>query len=201
MSPSKETEVKMPSLIPVVQNYHVDEEEEEGEYWDLWDEDTLFFGTTSSGLGSGEGPSTNPNAQHFTVTVSDPGCVNGPREDGYKGGNTGATVQIEVPEDRYVLFEMEDQGHPLPYACRMGCCTACAVRVKSGSLRQTHKLGVSDALRREGYALLCVSYPESDVDCELVNEDEVYVKQFGQYFARNKIVRDDYALELAEMDE
>ena len=157
--------------------------------------------TTSSGLGSGEGPSTNPNAQHFTVTVSDPGCVNGPREDGYKGGNTGATVQIEVPEDRYVLFEMEDQGHPLPYACRMGCCTACAVRVKSGSLRQTHKLGVSDALRREGYALLCVSYPESDVDCELVNEDEVYVKQFGQYFARNKIVRDDYALELAEMDE
>ena len=44
MSPSKETEVKMPSLIPVVQNYHVDEEEEEGEYWDLWDEDTLFFG-------------------------------------------------------------------------------------------------------------------------------------------------------------
>merc|ERR1719217_1055247 len=112
MSPSKETEVKMPSLIPVVQNYHVDEEEEEGEYWDLWDEDTLFFGTTSSGLGSGEGPSTNPNAQHFTVTVSDPGCVNGPREDGYKGGNTGATVQIEVPEDRYVLFEMEDQDSP-----------------------------------------------------------------------------------------
>ena len=36
--------MKMALLIPVVQNYHVDEEEEEGEYWDLWDEDTLFFG-------------------------------------------------------------------------------------------------------------------------------------------------------------
>ena len=36
----KETEV------PVVRDYHVDEEEdgEDTEYFDLWDEDTLFYG-------------------------------------------------------------------------------------------------------------------------------------------------------------
>jgi len=111
------------------------------------------------------------------------------------------TITLQVPEDRYILFEAEDQGFELPYACRMGCCTECAVRVKSGTMKQTHLLGMSEALRKEGYALLCVSFPESDVEAELVEEDEVYIKQFGQYFAKDKIVRDDYALELADMDE
>ena len=37
---------------------------------------------------------------------------------------------------RYILWEAEDKGLLLPYACRMGCCTSCAVRVKSGELHQ-----------------------------------------------------------------
>lgn len=37
---------------------------------------------------------------------------------------------------RYVLWEAEDQGLELPYACRMGCCTACAVKVVEGELYQ-----------------------------------------------------------------
>ncbi len=37
---------------------------------------------------------------------------------------------------RYVLHEAEEQGLLLPWACRMGCCTACAVRVVSGHLHQ-----------------------------------------------------------------
>ena len=37
---------------------------------------------------------------------------------------------------RYVLWEAEDQGLELPYACRMGCCTACAVKVVEGELFQ-----------------------------------------------------------------
>lgn len=37
-------------------------------------------------------------------------------------------------------------------------------------------------MRNKGYALLCVSYPQSDLHCVLQDEDEVYVKQFGSTF-------------------
>jgi ferredoxin len=77
----------------------------------------------------------------------------------------------------------------LPFACRNGACTACAVRVKSGDLYQPEAMGLSPQLQRQGYALLCVSYPRSDLAVETQNEDEVYELQFGRYFAKGKIKR------------
>ncbi|RXH71025.1 hypothetical protein DVH24_015647 [Malus domestica] len=73
----------------------------------------------------------------------------------------------------------------------------------------THKVTVHDRQRGvshqflvpEGYALLCVGYPSSDLEVETQEEDEVYWLQFGRYFARGPIERDDYALELAMGDE
>ena len=117
-------------------------------------------------------------------------------------------VEVEVPEDRYVLWEAEDHGLKLPYACRMGCCTTCAVKVLSGEMYQPQALGISKHLKEQGYALMCVGFPKSDLVLETVNEDEVYDLQFGRQFeeqALNKtgqnIQRDDFALELADMDE
>lgn len=48
---------------------------------------------------------------------------------------------------RYILWEAEDEGLQLPYACRMGCCTACAVRIKEGEMYQPEALGISAELR------------------------------------------------------
>ncbi|KAI8111647.1 hypothetical protein M9435_004147 [Picochlorum sp. BPE23] len=117
-------------------------------------------------------------------------------------------VDVEVPEDRYVLWEAEDQGLILPYACRMGCCTACAVKVKEGDMYQPQGLGVSNPLKQMGYALMCIGYPRSDLVLETVEEDEVYDLQFGQYFEERatdpnaeSIERDDFAIELALLDE
>jgi hypothetical protein len=59
----------------------------------------------------------------------------------------------------------------------MGCCTACAVRVKSGEVRQVEALGVSQELRDAGYALMCVGFPTADCELEVANEDEVYELQ------------------------
>ena len=98
----------------------------------------------------------------------------------------GTYYQIRVPDDRYILHSAEDQGVTLPFSCRNGACTACAVRVKSGNLVQPEAMGLSPHLQRQGYALLCVSYACSDLEVETQDEDEVYQLQFGQYFGKGK---------------
>jgi ferredoxin len=100
---------------------------------------------------------------------------------------TGEVYTLEVPEDRYILHSGENQGAELPFSCRNGACTTCAVRVLSGDIYQPEAIGLSPELQRQGYALLCVSYPRSDLEVETQDEDEVYELQFGRYFARGRV--------------
>lgn len=113
----------------------------------------------------------------------------------------GVVHEFVVPQDQYILHTAEAQDIRLPFACRHGCCTSCAVRIKSGQIKQPEALGISAELKDKGYALLCVGFPSSDVEVETQDEDEVYWLQFGRYFARGPVERDDYALELAMGDE
>jgi len=60
----------------------------------------------------------------------------------------------------------------------------------------------------QGYALMCVGFPLSDLVLETVPEDEAYELQFGAAFAQYgsdpdapSVERDDFALELAMLDE
>lgn len=99
----------------------------------------------------------------------------------------GKLYTVQVPEDRYILHSAENQGVELPYSCRNGACTACAVRVLSGQLYQPEAMGLSPKLQEQGYALLCVSYPRSDLEVETQDEDEVYELQFGRYFGKGKV--------------
>jgi len=100
---------------------------------------------------------------------------------------TGVSHTVRVPEDRYILQSAENQGVELPFSCRNGACTACAVRVNSGELHQPEAMGLSVELQKEGYALLCVSYPRSNIEVETQDEDEVYELQFGRYFGKGKV--------------
>ncbi|MGB3766848.1 MAG: 2Fe-2S iron-sulfur cluster-binding protein [Phormidesmis sp.] len=99
----------------------------------------------------------------------------------------GVTYNVQVPSDRYILHTAENQAADLPFACRNGACTACAVRVLSGEVYQPEAMGLSPDLRKQGYALLCVSYPRSDLEVETQDEDEVYELQFGRYFGKGKV--------------
>ncbi|NER81495.1 MAG: 2Fe-2S iron-sulfur cluster binding domain-containing protein [Leptolyngbya sp. SIO1D8] len=94
---------------------------------------------------------------------------------------------VDVPEDRYILQTAENQGADLPFSCRNGACTSCAVRVLSGEVHQPEAMGLSPELRKRGYALLCVSYPRSELEVETQDEDEVYELQFGQYFGKGTV--------------
>lgn len=118
---------------------------------------------------------THPMARTHTVTVHH--------------RQTGRIYTVEVPEDRYILQAAESQGVDLPFACRNGACTTCAVRLLEGEVEQPEAMGLSPDLRERGYALLCVSYPRSNIQAETQDEDEVYELQFGRYFGKGKVRR------------
>jgi ferredoxin len=55
---------------------------------------------------------------------------------------------------------------------------------------------------------MCVATAKEDVECVTQDEEEVYMKQFGKSFAElamdknaSSVFRDDFALEIADMDE
>ena len=99
---------------------------------------------------------------------------------------TGKTYEELVDSKEYILKEFEKKGLKLPFSCRNGCCTSCAVKIISGKLDQPEAMGVSQALKDKGYALLCVAKAIEDLVVETTFNDEVYELQFGQFFGQGK---------------
>ena len=103
-----------------------------------------------------------------------------------KNKETGKIYQENVSDQDYILKEFEKKGFKLPFSCRNGCCTSCAVKILSGKLEQPEAMGVSQYLKDQGYALLCVAKVIEDIEVETTYYDEVYDLQFGQYFGQGK---------------
>ncbi len=99
---------------------------------------------------------------------------------------TGKVYQENISDQEYILKEFEKKGLRLPFSCRNGCCTSCAVKIVSGKLEQPAAMGVSQDLKDKGYALLCVAKVIEDIEVETTYYDEVYDLQFGQYFGKGK---------------
>ena len=99
---------------------------------------------------------------------------------------TGKTYEEFIDGNQYILKEFEKKGYKLPFSCRNGCCTSCAVKIHSGKLDQTEAMGLSQALKDKGYALLCVAKAIDNIEVETTYYDEVYELQFGQYFGKGK---------------
>ncbi|MEM6752340.1 MAG: 2Fe-2S iron-sulfur cluster-binding protein [Cyanobacteria bacterium P01_C01_bin.38] len=93
----------------------------------------------------------------------------------------GKTHSLQVPEDETILSVAEEAGLELPSSCNAGVCTTCAGKIlNGGSVDQSEGMGVSPDLQNEGFALLCVAYPRSDLKIETEQEDTVYQNQFGK---------------------
>jgi ferredoxin len=93
----------------------------------------------------------------------------------------GQTHTFTVPEDKSILRAAFVAGVDLPSSCNAGVCTTCAAQILSGHVEQGDAMGLSPELLEKGYALLCVSFPRSDLKIVSEKEDEVYQLQFGQF--------------------
>lgn len=98
----------------------------------------------------------------------------------------GQTHTIEVPDDRTILEVADESGLELPSSCTAGVCTTCAAQILEGTVDQTDGMGVSQELQQQGYALLCVAYPRSNLKIETEKEETVYQLQFGQHQQKKK---------------
>jgi ferredoxin len=93
----------------------------------------------------------------------------------------GEVRTISAPADRHILQSAFAAGIDLPTSCSAGVCTTCAAKIISGEVDQSEGMGISPDLSAEGYVLLCVAYPKSDLKIETEKEDELYELQFGRY--------------------
>ena len=92
----------------------------------------------------------------------------------------GKTDTIQVAESQNILDAATSAGIDLPYSCSAGVCTTCAAQILAGEVDQSEGMGVSPDLQAEGYVLLCVAYPRSDIKLESHKEEIVYQRQFGK---------------------
>ncbi|MFQ4141084.1 2Fe-2S iron-sulfur cluster-binding protein [Chlorogloeopsis sp. ULAP02] len=92
----------------------------------------------------------------------------------------GKIHTLQVPEDETILSVAEAAGLDLPSSCHAGVCTTCAGQILQGTVDQTDGMGVSPELQKQGYVLLCVAYPRSDLKIATEKEEIVYQLQFGK---------------------
>jgi ferredoxin len=93
----------------------------------------------------------------------------------------GNTHTLTVSAEQTVLAAAQDAGLDLPSSCNAGVCTTCAAQLLEGTVDQSDGMGISPGLQAQGYALLCVAYPRSNLKVVTEKEDTVYHLQFGQF--------------------
>ncbi len=88
--------------------------------------------------------------------------------------HNGSTKVFTADEDTTLLEAAEEADVDVDYSCRTGSCTSCVARVEEGEVEQKQAMGLDPRQKEDGYALLCVAYPRSDLEVEAGVQDELF---------------------------
>ena len=87
---------------------------------------------------------------------------------------------LKVDSRRPLLDSLRDLGVDLPYGCRYGGCITCAAKLKEGVVDQRRQVALNNRQINDGYIILCVARPRSDLKLEIGVEshDKLYRNPF-----------------------
>eukprot|EP00894_Picocystis_sp_ML_P002184 jgi/Pico_ML_1/52701/g3374.t2 len=84
----------------------------------------------------------------------------------------GTVHEVQVEEGETILEAALDAGVDAPHDCKMGVCMTCPSRLVSGKVDQSAGM-LSEDVIDQGYALLCVSTPDTDCRVKIIEEEEL----------------------------
>ncbi len=90
------------------------------------------------------------NATTFNVTIAN---------------RDNATYQVDAR--RPLLDSLREQGVDLPYGCKYGGCITCAAKLTGGEVDQRRQVALNNRQINDGYVILCVARPTSDITLEI----------------------------------
>ena len=78
-----------------------------------------------------------------------------------------SNISYQADRRKPLLDSLREQGVDLPYGCKYGGCITCAGKLISGEINQKAQVALNNRQINDGYIVLCVARPLSDITLEI----------------------------------